>query len=95
LPAGYLEGRSGKGSAGARKGIGVGNDTRSLRARQFLVADSLYGGLPLPGGRSFTQHATPMLLAHFVGAGGLWPAGRSHVAVGVTWAVRRHGIEIE
>ena len=26
---------------------------------------------------------------------GLWPAGRSHVAVGVTWAVRRHGIEVE
>src|SRR5262249_51384891 len=26
---------------------------------------------------------------------GLWPAGRSHVAVGVTWAVRWHGIEVE
>jgi hypothetical protein len=46
--------------------------------------------------RIFTRPAreTTMLFPHFVGDG-LWPAGRSHVAVGVTWAVRRHGIEIE
>jgi hypothetical protein len=52
---------------------------------------------PLPAAvvcPSFAWHATKMVFPHFVGDS-LLPAGRSHVVVGVTWAVRRHGIEIE
>ena len=40
---------------------------------------------------SFAKHSPTMLLALFRGAS--LSADRSHIAVGVTWAVTRHGIE--
>src|SRR5215471_14895957 len=39
---------------------------------------------------SFAKHSPTMLLALFRGAS--LSADRSHIAVGVTWAVTRHGI---
>jgi hypothetical protein len=43
--------------------------------------------------RLLAKHPPPMLLALFRGAS--LSSDRSHVAVGATWAVRRHGIKVE
>ena len=43
--------------------------------------------------RLLAEHPPPMLLALFRGASS--SSDRSHVAVGATWAERRHGIEVE
>jgi hypothetical protein len=60
----------------------IASNITALKARRFLAVNQ-------------SSRTNRRYSSRIPSALGLWPAGRSHVAVGVTWAERRNGIEVE